>query len=249
MMLTVHIEGVTFEGWARDLDAAYVIGPDGWSGWDDGVDVRRDETARPGAHGSFDTPGYLSARVITISGSIIARSPTQLAAMSDRLTGLIADGDKARISVQNDFGTTYADVRLASKTQVRVNGATGTDAEFQVNLWAPDMRKYGEVNSFAGSSVDVFHRGNFPAVPTITVVGPRSAPYSVSSQGRTVTVTQALTSGQTHEIDMSTGWVLRNGVLQLSVTSAADVFTIPPGVPATVTGPASMTVSVSDTYV
>ncbi len=130
-----------------------------------------------------------------------------------------------------------------------VYGATETEAAFQVSFWSPDPRRYGPVHSFSGPTAEVHHYGSFPATPEVRVTGPRAAPYTVACEGHSVTVTQALTAGQEHRIDMGSGWVYRDGVLQLGVVSSADVFTIPPGRVVTVTGPSSMTVLVPDTFV
>lgn len=241
------IGGVFFDEAPRDLDRSFVIEPQGLKGWLAGVSMRRDEVARPASHGAFDARGFQSARVVSISGTILAQSPSELESMIVQLTGLLADGETGRLTVQDDHArVTWADVRLAAQTEID-RYTTGLEADYLVQFWAPDPRRYGELRSFPAGQV--YHRGNTVAIPVIEVTGPVSAPYSVSSQGRTVTVTQALASGQVHQIDMATGWVRRNGVLQLGAVSAADVFTIPPGTGVAVSGPSSMRVLVHDTFI
>jgi phage-related protein len=248
-MLEASIGGILFEGAPADPTEAFVIDPEGWSGWDEGVTMRRDETARPGTHGAFDAPGFMSARVVSISGWIIAPTPSALATMRTQLTGLLSDGGSDTLTVETAAGETWAEVRLAGQTAVTVQGSE-TEARFQVQFWSPDPRRYGAAHSFGpgASLTTVEHDGNFPAIPIVTVAGAVTAPYTVASQGHSVTVTQSVTSGHEHTIDMGTGWVYLDGVLQSGVTSAVDVFTIPPGGPVTVTGPSTMTVDVVDTY-
>lgn len=239
------IKGLSFDEWPRDFDQSFVITPGGLTGWFTGATMRRDETARPSAHGAFDAPGYLPARVPGIAGTVLASSEDVLERMILQLTGLLADGSTGRLTVQDDHGNaTWADVRLASCEVDR--HPSGMEADYQIQFWAPDPIRYGEVRSY--SPGQVFHRGNIPAVPVIEVAGPVTAPYTVSSQGKSVTVTQSLSSGQTHRIDMTTGWVYRNGALQAGVVSSMNVFTIPPGQLVTVSGPSSATIRVTDSY-
>ena len=253
-MLRVRIGGLVFEDFPSDLSQGFVISPNGWSGWDEGVDVRRDEKVRPVSHGAFDAVGYLGARVVTIAGNIIASSPVELEHMRARLTGLLADGSTGRLVVDSDMGSTWADVRLASRTSVKVSGASGMEAEFQISFWAPDMRKYGETRTFTGPTASAYHYGNFPASPVIEVTGSMASGYTVASQGRSFIVSQALTSGHTHRIDMRSGWLFLDDVLQTGAVSQARTFQIPPGAPATVaftpvSGSGVMSVKVTDTYV
>ena len=76
------------------------------------------------------------------------------------------------------------------------------------------------------------------------VNGPGGAQFIVSA---------ALTSGVTHRLDFVNGWLYRNGVLTQGAVSRAQVFTIPPGAPSTVSltpvsGSGSLTVKVTETY-
>ena len=238
---------VRFEDWPSNFDRCFLIEPGGLTGWFEKPGSRRTEEGRPIGHGLFDAPVWLSGRVVAISGMILAGSPAELVHMQAQLTGLRFQ-ESIRLTVDSADGTTWADVKVLD-VQTPPDGVTGTEAPFMVQMVAANPRRFGESRLFAGSSVQAFHYGNFDAIPEVTVTGPVSAPYTVASGGRSVTVTQALTSGQTHRIDMSTGWVYRNGVLQSGVTSAVNVFTIPPGLPTVVTGPSSMTVKVTETFI
>lgn len=253
-MLNVRVAGISFEG-SPTGDAAYVISPDGWSGWDDGPDVRRDEVVRPNGHGSFPVPGLRAARVVSISGWILARSPWELQEMTDRLKGVLADGGSGTVTVERPNGTRWANIFLTAAPLVRVHGASETAAEFQIQFWSPDPRQFGDYREFSGSgTVTVQNRGNFPATPVIEVSGTLAAGYEIRSQGRTYNVTQALASGQTHRIDMATGWLYRNGTLQVGAVAITETFTIPAGSSKSVvfdpvTGSGSMKVKLHDTFV
>jgi hypothetical protein len=111
---------------------------------------------------------------------------------------------------------------------------------------------YGEVSTFASGATAVQY-GNFPALPELVVAGPHPAGYTVTAGSNQFTVTAALPAGSTDVIDMSTGWVRRNGVLLVGGISRADTWEIPPGLPGmlhTITGGTGpLTVRVTDTFI
>lgn len=255
-MLRVRINGLTFDGDGPRTGKGYLITPDGFSGWDDGVGIRRQETLLPVGHGAFDEPGYLSPRVISISGQILADTPVRLAKMRQALTGLLADGGTGRVVVDQDDVNTWADARLAAQTMVKQNSSDLSSASFQVQLWCHNPRKFGEVQvAGPGTSVTAFHYGNFRASPELLVTGVMPSGYRVNGpDGRQFVVSQALAAGQTHRIDMSTGWLYRNGVLQTGAVSSARIWTVPSGVRVThtlvpVSGSGQLTVRTPDTYI
>lgn len=258
-MLRVQIGTLQFLGQDDSSDSLLLIEPDGFTGWDEGTNVRREDIPRPEAHGSFDVPGYLTPRVVSISGELFTPTPLAFQHMRARLTGLLADGNTGRVMVEQDSGTQWADVRLGAQTQVRVNNSDLTSGRYQVQLWAPNPRKYGETRKFGPAmSVPAHHFGNFPASPVLEVSGfNASGGYTINGpSGKQYIVTQGLFGGDTHRIDMRTGVLYLNGVVQLGAVSRADLWTIPPGIPATqtlvpVSGAANITlrVNVIDTYI
>lgn len=239
--------GIEFVG--NGDPATYTIETDGLKGWMDGVESRHDSTPRPTTHGDFDAPTFLTGRLVSITGLVLASSPAGYEAAVQALSGLLADGSSSELSVEQNSVTLTATVRRHGKPDI-VDMVYGQTARYRLQLWAPDPRRYGASHTYGpgASLTTVEHDGNFPATPVVTVAGPVTAPYTVASQGHSVTVTQSVTSGHEHTIDMGTGWVYLDGVLQSGVTSALDVFTVPPGGPVTVTGPSTMTVDVVDTY-
>lgn len=212
------------------------------------VATRRDTALRPTAHGAFPAPGLLTGQLITISGLVLASSDAAYEAAKAALQNLLADGTDAELEVTESALTWTAMVGRFDEPDI-IDEVYGEVARFRAQFWGADPFRYGDPHTYGpGASFSVSHDGNFDAVPTVTVQGPQSAPYSVASGGHSVTVTQALGSGEEHTIDMGMGWVYLDGVLQSGVTSAVDVFTIPPGAGVTVTGPSTMTVDVVDTY-
>lgn len=255
-MTTVTIGGLTFEEAPRDVTRAFVIEPHGLTGWFEGVEVRRDESSRPTARGSFDEPGYSAARVPAIRGTILAGSPVELDLMRAQLTGLLADGGTGRVVVAGVSGTTWADVRLAAKPSVD-ESTDAIEADYQIQFWAADPCRYGGTNTVSSATgANAFHYGNVAAIPVIEVTAVASMPsgYTVSAGGKSFVVAQALTAGQTHRIDMETGWVYRDGALQTGAVGAAELWTVPPGqrllhTLTPVSGSGLMTVTTIDTYI
>lgn len=245
-----RINGISFVDWPSDHHGSwFVLDQDGIKGVWEGVDVRREDTPRPLAHGSFDAPVFLAPRVIPVSGHISAHSGAELVHEMNRLTGLLSDGQSGRLAFDDDSGSTWIDVRLGGPTQITQLDAT--TARFLVTFFAPDPRRFGgpaRPEPFAVGG-PVFHYGNHPAALKATVVGPVSAPYTVAVGARQFTVTQSLTAGQTHVLDTETATVRRNGVVQSGVVSRAETLLVPPGAASTFTGPAGTTGVVPNTYV
>lgn len=246
-MLRVHVGGVTFWGTAPDRDDVFVIAPDGWVGWDDAPTVRREAVARPGQHGSFGFRGYRDARVVTISGWAVASTPERLQQMRNQLLGLLADGRAGRISVEQQLGSTWADVMLADTPTFKVRGQSETEASFQIQFWSPLPQKYGDVRDFA-AGVPAYHFGNFEATPTL-LIGAGAGGYTVTGpSGRTVVVATAPAAA--HEIRFANGGLYLAGVRQIGAISTYRPWSIPPGLPgvaASISGARSLVQRVPDT--
>lgn len=236
---------------------AFVFTPTGFKGWDDPIAQRRTETTYPNSAGSFDSPGYGVARVISFTGYAIARTPGDLVHAGDRFAGLLADGSLGRLVVTREDEDRWADVRLAASATPAfvVKAPSRTAADFTIQFWAPDPRKYGITHQFGpGSNLTLWHYGNAQAYPILTITGSLPTGYTIDGpNGLSYSVTQALTSGQTHTIDMRTGILSLNGVAQFGVSSVADLWTVPPGarqtnvfVPAS--GSGQLSASVVDTF-
>lgn len=242
---SARINGLSFVEWPSDHHGSwFVLDQDGIKGVWEGVDVRREDTARPLSHGSFDAPVFLASRVIPVSGHISAPSGAELVHEMNRLTGLLATGGTGRLSLEDDSGVTYLDVRLGAATQITQLDAT--TARFLVTFWAPDPRRYGETHSYS-SGASVRHYGTFPSPVSVTIPSAPSA-YTITSPAGVFSVSGATASG-THVVDLRTGRVTRNGSLMLGVSSG-PTWEMPPGASwvhtvSTGTG----TIKVRDTFV
>ena len=257
--LRIRIGDVQILGRPEDPDrtpTGLFVKKNGFKGWDDSGDARRDSTPRPTAHGEFDAPTYQGPRVVSVDGWALATSERQLAHLRSVVTGLGADGQLVRWMVDHQGQSLWADARRGDKSTFEDDGIRYglLRASFFIQSVCPDPRKYGDVKSFPGPTATVFHYGNFPALPVIEVTGSLPSGYTVASQGHAFVVSQALAAGQTHRLDMRRGWLYRNGLLQMGAVAVADTFTVPPGVSVPVvftpvSGSGQMTVTVTDTFI
>ncbi len=247
--MQVSLGRVLFDGTA-DPRAKYTIELDGLKGLFGGVGVRGESVERSFAHGDYSLPVFREARVLTLRGNVHSVGLVEQQMDLSGLGSVMADGGRETFTVQADFGVRWCVVELAGPPDIEVL-VPGRLARFQVMVRARDPRLMGVERVVSGSSVTVVNHGTFPASPSVVVTGPQSAPYSVSGPGgRSFQVTQALSAGQSHRIDLRSGRVYRDGVFQIGAVGRAQVWTVPPGGTAGMSISAgSMQVTVHDTYV
>ena len=223
-MVQVQVGHVTFHGFA---DEGFVLSPDGFVGWENAPSSRRTDTPRPGGHGSFRTPVFKNGRLVTLSGTVLASDERQLVAFADDLAG-ISYGER-RMVVSTETGVRWADVTGEGEPKFdRIGGAL--EASFQIQFFAADPRKYGELREFVstGSNVAAWHRGNFPASPIFEGTG-FTAGYRVVGPGGTFTVPGPKASATVDRIDFSTGLFTRNGAPAVRAATQVRMWDVPPG--------------------
>lgn len=244
-MFQARLDGLVFEG--GDGPAVYDIATDGLRGWFEGVDVRSERHPRPSSNGFFPSEVLRGGRTITLKGLVHSRGDVDQERALARLTGLLANGQTGRLTVQTPNGETWADVELDDKPEITML-MYGQTAEYRLQFWAPDPMRYGKTNVFEPGDA-VSHRGNAPSFPVIKVVGPRPA-YTISAGGKDFAVSQALTAGQTHEVFLKTGTVLRNGIKQLGVTTAPVRWSVAAGqrLLHTISGSGPASIELPDTF-
>jgi len=220
---------VPFYGYASGAFGFY-IEPDGFKGWDGGVDIRDEDEEIPQRPGSFDLPVFPKRRLPVIQGFCRAESPERIGWYGRQLTGLAADGGRVRITVEKGGVRRWADARLVGSSdfdQIR----NTRFARYQLQLRCANPRKFGETRRFA-SGVPAFHRGNFRASPVITVTPTGSGMpngYSINGpSGRKYTVSAGLATGHVHVIDMATGLIAVDGVVTAGIVTQPDTWSILP---------------------
>lgn len=224
-MLHVRVGNVDFFG---HTNLGFLIGPGGFRGWEGASATKRDAPERVGRHGAFDAPAYKSARLVTLSGSALARSEAELEQMEDVLSGV--GQSKQRVVVTSAKGARWADGSVEGEiTWDRVGGML--EADYKLSLLFADPFKYGETRTFVstGSDVQVWHRGNTRAFGVLTVRGSDPLGYRVAHPGGSYRVTAPLTSSQTDVIDFRRGSYTKNGTAMDTAMTDADRFTVPGG--------------------
>ncbi|WP_424937531.1 MULTISPECIES: hypothetical protein [Bacteria] len=255
-MLRIHADRATILGRplpGDDRPHGLFVARDGFQGWDDTPDAVREAIARPGTHGEYDLPVYMGARVFSIDGHAIAWSDLALASLRSTVTGIGAAGGRFQVTVTHQGQTLRAYARRGGKATFQDKGfrVGRRRASFQVQFVAPDPRKYGDQHTYAAGE-EAIHWGNFPASPVLEVRGP-TPPYTIqTSIGRQLTIAQGLGLGQTHRIELRTGRLYRDGVLQVGAIVGGATWVVPPGLPGvvhTITGPGALRVWLPDTYI
>lgn len=230
-----------------------VLDPTAIVGWTDGTTVRRDATPRATYHGDFREKATMSARVISLSGTAIAGSPSELQNLRDTLMGILADGGYTSISVSTSADTRYSTVGLeGTPSWTRF---TDTSAVFKIDLYAPDPYLYGPEKIFpsganavqgglafplaypldfspiGASAADVVtNAGNVTSYPTFKVTGDYFSGFSLTDTlGNFVKFDGMVTYSSPVTISMGGGYALQNGIDKTTLVSRRDWFGIPPG--------------------
>ena len=221
--MLITLDGLQFHGGVRP--GMFTVEHGGLSGWFESPGVRREDTPRPLGDGVFTAPTYRSGRSVAWRGLILTRSAAEQRHAMEQLAGMCSGRGLRRLTVQHDGDSTWADVALVDAPTVKVE-AYGRVARYDVEVFAPDPRRYGEMHTYAGTD-RVYHRGNARAFPQI-IIPSAGAAYSVSAGGETITVNGAPAGGR-HVIDTRTGRLTSDGTVQIGVVTRADQIVIPPG--------------------
>lgn len=255
-MLSIQVDGVEILGRPRDGSSrveGLFVGPDGFQGWDDGVDVRRESVERPAQHGDYDLPVFNGSRVISIDGHALAWSEEELGNLRNQIMGVCADGGRRLIAVAHQGDDLRATVRRGSKPTFVDSGIRHGmhRASFAVFLVAADPRKYGESKDFPAGTVAV-HRGNFPATPRL-LIGAGAGGYTITGpNGRQIVVGATAPAGE-HYIDFAQGGLFTAAGVRVSgVMSVFQPWSIPvgsAGAAASITGARSLVQRVTRTNI
>lgn len=219
----ITLDGLHFRGDASR--ATFTVENGALEGWFESPGVRRDDAPRPLGDGSFTAETFRAGRSIAWSGLILTDSPREQRTALEQLAGMCSGRGLYRLSVQHESVPTWADVQLAQAPEATVL-VYGRVARYDVELFAPDARRFGELRSFTGGN-NVYHRGNAPAFPVV-VIPTGGASYTLSSGGHSFVVSGA-TSGGVHRIDLRTGRLTRNGSLVTGAVTRAGSWPVRSG--------------------
>ncbi|MDF2045155.1 hypothetical protein P2P98_03195 [Microbacterium sp. Kw_RZR3] len=227
--LHVVFDSIPFRGYDDQKEFGYWIGQRGWEGWDTPPAQRAEIIDRANSHGTYDALQWFDAREVTQKGFFRGSSEYDLVKRSDQLAAT-QDGSLRAISVKFGGVTRYAETRRGLSTPSIELSSDGLlhVGEYEIVHRMSDPRKYGTEATLpatgAAISIDVFHRGNFPASPLIEIPSAPSA-YTVTCPGGTFTVTGA-TPGGTHRVDLRRARVYRDGV-EMPGVGTGDLWNVP----------------------
>lgn len=225
-MLHVRIGNVDFLGFTA---SGFLIGPDGFKGWEGAPATRRAGIDRAGQHGAFSTPTFKAGRLVALSGHALANSEAELEHLGEVLSGV--GQSEQTIAVQSAQGYRWGRGSVEGEVKFdRVGEAT--EATWSLSLFMPDPFKYGETreSGSSGANVSAFHRGNTAAVPRFKVAGLWSGGYRIRGpQGQSFSVVGTLNSNVVDEVDFRTGMVRRNGVPLTRAVLSPEMWSVPGG--------------------
>lgn len=255
--IAVTIKGVLFNSSMVGPTGQFVLDPTAIMGWTDGTAARRDATVRPVSNGDFREPATMSSRLISISGTAVARNAVELQVMRDKFVGLLSQGDYTEMSVETSTGIRYSIVALEGAPSWVIQ--TDNVAVWKLDLYAPDPVLYGPVKSInIGSTsptsggglkyrlkyplnyntdrskkvnVTVTNEGNIPAFPIFTITGDYNSGFTLlDNRGKKVTYAGAVTLQSPVTIDMARGTAIQNGVDKSVLLTQRQWFSVAQGV-------------------
>lgn len=253
--IIASIKGVVFRSYNTGMGSDYILDPTALVGWDDGTTVRRNNTVRPVSSGDFQEPYTFAARSIALSGTAIGSSRRELQNLRDKLTGLLAEGEYAELSIQTSSDLRYANVGLEGK--IEWIQQHDTVAIFRIEFFAPDPYIYGAertltlnaTTSEAGggqaypleyalnyNAVNVgnvnravTNRGNIAAWPKFKVTGDYFSGFTIDNGfDKRVVYKGSVSYNSPVTIDMAKGTATQNGVDKSSLVSDRDWFSVKP---------------------
>ena len=244
-----------------DLPGVQDVVVHGIEGWHTTPDSRADDSSLVADDGEVASDRLYGARVLAINGTVVCESPEALHGFRDVLAGLVRS--PSRLEVVGYGVTQWVNV-------VRTGGLAGWDrlsryaARWQLQLKAPDPRKYGITRRFpetgatpVRTATDVYHEGNYPAAPRITVTGYMPQGFTAFGTGSDrFRVTEGVNTGETLVADFKTGHVYLDGVRVPAAGGYRSLARIDPYItratnviPATGAGTGQYFVEVTDTWI
>lgn len=251
--IVVTIKDVTFRSSRTGLGNEYVLDPTALTGWDDGTNVRRSSTVRPVSSGDFVEPSTFSARLISLSGTAVALNRAQLQTMRDRLTGLLAEGEYAELSVETSVSTRYSTVGLEGK--VEWVQQLDNVAVFRVEFYAPDPYIYGfertitlgsttaqpgglkyplnypmnyNSDSTTPKNQSISNSGNATAWPTFKITGDYFSGFSITSGSNKLTYLGPVSYSSAIVIDTAKGTAIQDGIDKSTFLTDREWFSVAP---------------------
>lgn len=253
--IVVTIKNTVFRSSRVGPVGQYVLDPTAMLGWTDGTAARRDNTTRPVSSGDFTEPYTFSSRLITLSGSAVAKTAVDLHIMRDKLVGLLQAGEYVEMAVETLSGVRYAVVGLDGA--VSWTQQLDTVAVWKIDLYAPDPFVYGveKVVSLGSTTAaggglayplryplnynalntdlrdsSVTNKGNAPSWPKFKISGDYYSGFVLTNgRDKKITYNGMVSRSSPVIIDAAKGTATQNGVDRTVHLSDRDWFSIAPG--------------------
>lgn len=253
--ITIQLDGILITSGHQRPYPVYVLDPTAITGWTDGVNIKRSETARPLNDGSFYDPTNFESRTIVLTGTALASSVTELHQMRDSFVKILTNKQYQVMSLTNNLDTRYAIVSLSSKTEW-IQQADKV-ASWKLELYAPDPRIYGPDQYYQiGSSTSsagglkfiikypmnynnsnsledlqyITNNGNYESWPVFKVTGDFASGFTITdSVNKEVTYSGMVTTESPVTIDMGHGTAIQNDIDRSALLIKRDWISIKPG--------------------
>lgn len=206
--IIVTLKNLSFRSHRLGGMGEFVLDPTALTGWDDGVNARRNATPRPVSNGDFKEPYTYASRLIAVSGTAIATSRGELQQMRDALTGVLAKDEYAELRVETSASTRFAFVGL--ENSVSWIQQHDTVAIFRIEFYAPEAYIYGPEKVVTLGATGVTVGGlNYPLSYPLNYNSPAVQPMSptISNLGNTTAWPKFKITG-----DYFSGFILTDGM-------------------------------------
>lgn len=243
---------IVMRSYKTGLGNEYILDPTAVMGWDDGAIVRRVVTQRMNGHGDFKEPATFGSRMISLSGTAVAKTRFDLRRMRDDMMSLFTTTEYESLSIEINGSKRWSKVGLEGTTSW-VQQAD-TFASWRISFYAPDPHLYGEMRVIKTGNAPVYkggiefplayplkftdtlstavtieNRGNAPAWPIFMARGTFNKGFSIyDNRGNVVTYTGMVTSVSPVSIDMAAGTAMQNGIDKTTLITKRDWFSIMP---------------------
>lgn len=229
---------ITFESPAISHPGGVGFSIASFDGWDSAPSMRGFAEAWPTGHGETYGARFMNPRVVQWEGTLEAQNQMDFEDAALNFSGLLAEGDSARVTVQKPGQTLWA-VGVAEKFELVPTGYE-PDGQYGVQMLFHDPRKYGEQQKItvpSSGTVDLPNWGSLHAWPKVTVTAASATPggYALrlfNDAGTSIgywRIQAPLTAGQSHVLDFKRAQVRRSGALQWSAVHSGSPWAIPRG--------------------
>jgi hypothetical protein len=195
-----------------------------------GVDVRRTSVNRPG-DGAFPSRSKLDARVFTTGGMCHTKSPADMRHRSSQLKALQAIRESFKVTFDLDNDLTVYGYGFVSDKPTFKPVSWGKVSEWDIELQFDDPTFFGNTRTeiaAVGDTFELHQFGNERSWPVYEIDGNFPNGFTLNGpNGLRFETNLPVTAGNKQTVDMSDGYLRRNGVIVFGRTVRADLWPVP----------------------